>query len=145
MKTHEKIELALIPVVVGAVWLGRRFLPVRLTVGELLVIACLAWLVQGGIRDLWLIWRMKSRPAPPSRRLACMCLESGAGLTGILLGIVLVLCGVGGEWALSAERWALLTAGVLTLGFLLKDFVVTWRPLGLRREPEHHTIIFTWR
>lgn len=74
-----------------------------------------------------------------------MCLESSAGLTGVLLGVVLAVCGVGSEVTLTTERWTLLAGGVLILGFLLKDFVITWRPLGLRREREHHTILFTWR
>lgn len=56
MKTREKIELSLIPVAVALVGLAARWLPVQLGTGELLVIACLAWLVQGGLRDLWLLY-----------------------------------------------------------------------------------------
>lgn len=144
MKTREKVELGLIPLAVAAVGAAGRFLPARLGSGELLTIACLAWLVQGGVRDLWLLYLMKSRPAAPRRKLACMCLESSAGLTGLVLGVVLALSGVGGEIALNSARWTMLAAGVLTLGFLAKDFVISWRPLGLRRDPEHHTIVFTW-
>ncbi len=74
-----------------------------------------------------------------------MCLESSVGLTGLLLGVVLALTGVGGHVALTPARWMLLAAGVLALGFAAKDLVITWRPLGVRRDPDHHTIIFTWR
>ena len=38
----------------------------------------------------------------------------------------------------------LLTAAVLATGFALREVVITWRPFGLRREPDHHTIVFTW-
>jgi len=145
MKTHEKIELGLIPVAAIATGLAGPLLPTRLATGELLVIACLSWLVQGGIRDLWFLYLLKARPAAASRRkLACMCFESSAGMTGILVGIALTLCGVGGHVALNSWLWMLLAAGVLTLGFLAKDLVISWRPLGLRRVPDHHTIIFTW-
>lgn len=145
MKTREKIELPLIPVVVVIVGLCARSLPVELGVGELLVIACLAWLVQGGLRDLWLLYLVKSRSATePRHKLACMCFESSVGLTGVVLGVVLALCGLGGRVTLTAGRWMLLTAAVLTLGFLAKDLVISWRPLGVRRDPDHHTIIFTW-
>lgn len=146
MKTRDKVELALIPPAVAVVWLGGSALPARLGTGPLLVIACLAWLVQGGLRDIWLLCRMKTQPAPAApRRLACMCLESSAGMTGIVVGLGLALSGLGGEIALGPGRWALLAAGVFATGFLLKDFVIAWRPLGLRRDPEHHSIVFTWR
>ena len=145
MKTREKIELGLIPVVVGAVGLAGRWLPVRLGLGELLVIACLTWLVQGGLRDLWLLYLLKSQPAAePRRKQACLCLESGAGLTGLVLGVVLALGGIGGPITLTTGRWMLVAAAVLTSGFLAKDFVISWQPLGVRRDPDHHTIFFTW-
>ncbi|MEO6875763.1 MAG: hypothetical protein ABI222_13175 [Opitutaceae bacterium] len=145
MKTREKIELGLIPVVVAAVGLAARGLPTQLPTGEVLVIACLAWLVQGGVRDLWLLYLIKSRPATaPQRKLACMCLESSVGLTGLVLGIGLAVGGLGGHVTFTPARWMLLTAAVLTMGFLAKDLIISWRPLGVRRDPDHHTIIFTW-
>ena len=145
MKSREKIELALIPIAVAAAGLAGRWLPTELGTGELLVIACLAWLVQGGLRDLWLLYVLKSQPATaPRRRLACMCLESSVGLTGVVVGVVLALCGIGGRVAFDAGRWMILAAVVFTLGFLAKDLVISWRPLGVRRDPDHHTILFTW-
>jgi MFS family permease len=145
MKMRERVELGLIPAAVIAIGLSAPLLPVQLATGELLAVACLAWLVQGGLRDLWLIYLTKARPeAAPRRKLACMCLESSAGLTGLLVGLGLTLCGIGGHVMLDPWRWMLLAAGVLTLGFLARDLVISWRPLGLRRVPDHHTILFTW-
>ncbi len=144
MKTREKIELGLIPVVVAAAGFAARWLPAQLGTGPLLVIACLAWLVQGGLRDLWLLYLLKSQPVKTPRRLACMCLESSVGLTGVVVGVVLALCNLGGQVALSPARWMLLAAVVFTVGFLAKDLVISWRPLGVRRDPDHHSIVFTW-
>ena len=145
MKTREKIELGLIPVVVAAVGLAGRWLPVQLGTGPLLVVACLIWLVQGGLRDLWLLYLVKRQPvAAPKRRLACMCLESSVGLTGVVVGVILALSNFGGQHPLNPARWMLLTAAVLTLGFLAKDLVISWRPPGIRRDPDHHSIVFTW-
>ena len=145
MKTREKIELGLIPVAVSAVGLAARWLPEQLGTGALLVIACLAWLVQGGLRDVWLLYLLKSQPAAaPRRRLACMCLESSAGLAGVVLGVALALAGIGGQITLNPARWMLLAATALTLGFLAKDFVISWHPPGIRRDPDHHSIVFTW-
>ena len=102
-------------------------------------------LVQGGLRDLWLLYVVKSAPAAaPRRRLPCMCLESSVGLTGVVVGVILALSGIGRPIALNPSRWMGLTAAVLILGFLAKDLVISWRPLGIRRDPEHHSIVFTW-
>lgn len=145
METHHRVELALIPVAVTAVGLSARWLPSRVGAGALLTTACLAWLVQGGLRDAWLLYRLRTRPDPrPPRRLACMCLESSAGLTGVLVGGALAALGRGGDVAMSPLRWSLLAAAVFALGFLARELVITWRPLGLRRVPDHHSIVFTW-
>jgi hypothetical protein len=145
MKTPDKVELGIIAVAILLVGTLGRFLPSRLRIGEVLAIGCLTWLVQGGVRDLWLLYLLKTRPTTaPRRRLACMCLESSAGMAGLIVGIGLTLCGFGGELQMTPMRWMLLAAGVFALGFVLKDFVISWRPLGLRRDPDHHSIIFTW-
>jgi hypothetical protein len=145
MQVHHRVEVALIPVAVAAVALGARWLPTAVGSGELLAGACLAWLVQGGLRDAWLLYRMKSRPdGAPRRRLPCMCLESSAGFTGVIVGGALAALGRGGSVTMTPLRWATLAAAVFALGFWLREVVITWRPLGLRREPDHHTIVFTW-
>jgi hypothetical protein len=146
VKTREKVELTLIPLTVLAVGWSAPRLPARLSLGEIVVIGCLGWLVQGGLRDLWLLYLTKrDASSVPRRRVPCMCLESSAGLTGVLVGIVLAGSGIGGEWAMNAGRWMMLAAATLTVGFVAKDYVVSWNPLGIRREPDHHTFIFAWK
>jgi hypothetical protein len=146
MQAHGKVELALIPCAVAVIATGAGRLPTHLSVGELLTIGCVAWLVQGGIRDVWLLYRQKTRPSPePTRKLTGMCFESTAGLTGILVGVVLALATNGPEFSLTPKRWACFAAAVFILGFLLKDFVITWRPIGLRRERNHGSIVVSWR
>ncbi|MEO6005030.1 MAG: hypothetical protein ABIZ04_09420 [Opitutus sp.] len=142
---RERIELVAIAAAVLLVGATARFLPRQLTIGQAMVIGCLAWLVQGGVRDLWLLYQMKRQPASkPARKLACMCVESTLGMTGLLVGISLALSGVGGELHFTTYRWVVFAAFVFTLGFVVKDYVFSWRPVGLRRDPEHHSIIFTW-
>jgi hypothetical protein len=146
LKTREKIELGLIPLVAVAIGSAGNHLPSRLSPGALLAIGCLGWLVQGGLRDLWLLHLTKTDVASaPRRKVACMCLESSAGLIGIILGGFASLLGWGGDLLLTPVCWGVFAFCVLAFGFLAKDYVVSWRPLGLRREPEHHTFIFTWR
>ncbi len=40
--------------------------------------------------------------------------------------------------------WGSLVAVTTTVGFLIKDLVVTRRPLGIRREKDHFSIVFAW-
>lgn len=111
-----------------------------------MTIGCCTWLVQGGIRDVWSLYRQKkARAAEPARKLAGLCLESTAGLFGILVGVALALATQGREYALTPSRWVWFAAAVFTVGFLLKDFVITWRPIGLRRERNHESIVVSWR
>lgn len=146
LKTREKVEIGLVPVAIAIVGFFASALPARLSLGALITIGCLGWLVQGGLRDLWLLYLTKARAdSAPRRTVACMCLESSAGMTGIILGIALSLLALGPVVTLTPLRWMLFTATVLVVGFLAKDYIIAWRPLSLRREPDHHTFIFSWK
>ena len=146
MKVREKIELTLIPFLAVAIGELGRLLPRELTTPELLVIVCVIWLVQGGVRDLWILRQMKSQPiSAPPRKMTCMCLESSVGLTGLLVGVTLTFFEGARTICLSPRNWTLMGGAVLTAGFFLRDFVITWHPFGIRRDAGHHSIVFVWR
>jgi hypothetical protein len=146
MKPREKVELLLIPLVAGAVVSAGRLLPRTMGTGALITVLCLVWLVQGGVRDLWILWAMKRQPNPgPARKLACLCVESGVGMTGLLLGIGLAVIERGGQVAMTPTRWALGVGLMLTIGFAARNLIFTWRPFGIRRDADHHGIVVSWR
>jgi len=33
----------------------------------------------------------------------------------------------------------------MTLGFAIKDLVISWKPFGVRREKNHLNLIFRWK
>jgi hypothetical protein len=33
----------------------------------------------------------------------------------------------------------------MALGFIIKDFVISWNPFGLRREKDHLNLIVRWK
>ena len=145
MKPRDKLELALIPIAAVSAGALSLLLPRQLTASEWLGLSCLAWLVQGGIRDLWLLLELKKqRSASPQRKLACMCFESTVGFTGLCVAAGFSLAGLGGRVLMSPTRVGVMAGVVFLVGFLLKDLIITWRPLGLRRDPDHHSIVFTW-
>ena len=114
--THaERIELALIPVAAAAAWAMAARLPTAPGVGTLLLVGAVLLLLQGLLRDLWLLWRRgRQPPAGQPRRMACLCLESTLG-------------------------------SVPALGFAIKDLVIALRPLRLVRDPDHLNIVLGWR
>jgi hypothetical protein len=145
LRFEEKVEVALIPLAMLGVGAASSALPRQLRVGELFAVGCLAWLVQGGIRDLWHLYNQKrERSKNPTRKLACMCFESSVGFVGRVVGIVLILTGQSDSFRMTPFRWMVLAAVIFNVGFFAKDLVISWRPLGVRRDPDHHSIVFTW-
>lgn len=146
MSPAEKFELAAIPAVTAAVAGLAPKAGVKLELGELVAGAALLILVQGFLRDLWLLREAKRQAATtPPRAAACMCVESAVGLTGVVAGIALVGCGLDFRMGLSAFGLPLTTAAVMIAGFLAKDFVFEWSPWKIYREKDHAQVIFRWR
>jgi hypothetical protein len=145
LTAQEKFEVALIPLAVLGVGAVSSMLPSRLTVGELIAVGCLSWLVQGGIRDVaHLVAQRRKASGGAPRKLPCMCFESSVGFVGLIVGLVLVLTGYGDALKMTPFRWMVLAAVVFNLGFFAKDLVISWHPLALRRDPNHQSIVFSW-
>ncbi|MES1195245.1 MAG: hypothetical protein ABUL65_05070 [Opitutus sp.] len=142
----EKVELAVIPVVIAGTW----FLPLApdftLKVGGLITAASLVLLLQGFCRDLWL-WlaarRAAEKPEPHSAQ--CMCVESALGLTGIIAAAGLTAFGFGPDIAVTPFGRTAGTGAVLVAGFLLKDYVFEWSPWKIYRAKDHATLHFRWK
>jgi len=144
MKLHEKIELAIIPVVVTGVFLAGYRLPAQLDLGWAFALGALILLVQGFFRDLYLLYRQRTVDKnAPRKRMKCMCLESTLGMAGIGAGIVLTLVLPDVAFGITRLGWSALVATIMVFGFCTKDIVITWKPFSIRRDPGHMNIIFT--
>jgi hypothetical protein len=145
MTTAEKIELTLIPIVGICLWLIASFLPDRMSIGSLLIDTSALLLLQGFFRDLWLLSQQKKTSPDLQRKMQCMCAESTFGMTGILFGIILL--GVGIDLAVPMPQWgwSVLVMIVMTIGFLIKDYVIEWNPFRIYKDLDHINIIFTWK
>ena len=145
MTTAEKIELALIPIIGIGFWLIASFFPDRMSIGSLLINTSALLLLQGFFRDLWLLSQQKKTSPDLQRKMQCMCAESTFGMTGILLGIILL--GVGIDLAVPMPQWgwSVLVMVVMTVGFAIKDYVIEWNPFRLYKDIDHINIVFTWK
>ena len=146
MTTDEKVELALIPVVGLTVRIFAHAFPTKMGVGTLVLWASALLLFQSLVRDVWLLRKAKqAAQTVPVRKLSCMCIESTAGVTGVIIGMVLL--GVGLDKSLGLDRWvwSLLATMSMIIGFLIKDYVFEWNPWRIRRDRDHLSIVFTWK
>jgi hypothetical protein len=142
----ETAEAAIIAIVFAAGWWARPYLPSALTLAQATLALSALLLAQGLIRDIAILLRNRRTISPIARREAqCMCLESTLGILGVVVGATLVGLSLFERTTISGSGLWIAGAMTLTLGFLIKDFVVSWKPWGLRREPDHLNVIVRWR
>lgn len=142
MTRSTQVELAILPFATAGAYLLAGVLPREVALGWVCVAASLTLLMQGFLRDLWLLYQEHVRPTP-KRYLACMCVESTLGLSGVLLGGVLALVFSGIEVTLTPLLVTATFAGVVSFGFLTREMVISFSPFQIRRDPEHHSIVFS--
>ena len=146
MTTTEKTELGLIPLLGGLAWWAAPMLPRPISVGTALVWASALGLLQGLVRDLWLLARARhTARAKVKRQARCMCVESTVGVTGIVAGLVLLGAGSHRTWGPGRWDWSLAVMVILGVGFTLKDYVFEWSPFRLRRDKDHLNLVFSWK
>lgn len=142
MTNAEKIELALMPVFGTAIWFSAANLPPSIELGRLLMWSAGLLLMQGLLRDLWILSRAgQNRQTPATRAAPCLCMESTLGMLIIALGALLSSSTLDVALTMNAAAWSLLATAILLIGFLLKDWVIEWSPWQIRRERDHLNLL----
>lgn len=142
----EKFELTAIAATITLVSVLPMPAGTSLRMGGLVTAASLTLLLQGFCRDVWRLLAARRAASKPEVRYAqCLCVESAVGLTGIIAAAGLTALGSGPQLPLRQPWVALGAAGVLVVGFLLKDFVFEWSPWRLYRAKDHATLHFRWK
>ena len=145
MSISERVELGLITAVTVSVIAAADVMPGRVAVGNLLLGAAAVVLLQSLLRDLWLLAKARRNPPKhPPRVGQCMCVESTVGITGVAVGLVLVMCRVGMTAPMERWSWGAFVLVSLGLGFLMKDYVIEFKPWRIRRDKDHVNIIVRW-
>lgn len=146
MTLAEKIELALIPTFGIGVWLVAPGLPNTVGAGKLLLATSALLLFESLVRDLSLLIRdRRVEKSSPPRKERCLCVESTVGITGVIAGLVLSGSTIVHSVPMSHWTWSLLVMTIMILGFWIKDYVVEWGPIRIRRDKDHMNMIFTWK
>jgi hypothetical protein len=145
MSTTESVELGLIAVLTVSFFLVAGVLPEQVSIGNLLLGAAAIILLQSLVRDCWLLVKARLKPPTKAPRVKqCMCVESMAGITGVVVGTILVLCRVKTTAPMGRWSWGAAVLVSLGIGFLMKDFVMEFKPWRIRRDKDHLNIIVRW-
>ena len=146
MRAARNAELITIATLVALTAMLGSHLPTALPMGHLVLFASALLLLQSLVRDVVIL--LLQRRAPRSgtvRRARCMCLESTFGAAGVLAGLLVSLTAVRTAAELTSLTWTVVVAAVLLAGFAMREHILTWWPLRVKRDPDHLNIIVTLR
>lgn len=163
MTILEKLEVSLIFVIAILLLLfGQLFLPDSISVSRLVLYSAALLLLQGLIRDLCLLFfqrfilnthqgksngsRLTSiESVSGSVNAQCLCVESVIGLTSVVVGLCFLALGFNQIVLLNSYAFTGVFSSILVFGFLLKDYVFSWNPWKIYKEPDHMNVIFQWQ
>lgn len=140
------IEILLICLVSAMSWLAWPYFSSPTPIWQIVLAASTLILLQSLIRDIIILIRDHySTSHKLMKEAQCFCLESTVGASGIAIGLLLL--GLGSPTEIIINRWELFfaTLAILGIGFVIKDWVITWNPLGLTREKNHLNVIVRWK
>jgi hypothetical protein len=144
MTRAEQIELLAIALLAPAAWLVWPPTPTVVPLWQLTLELSALLLVQSLVRDVAIL--LRSRRSPSLRKEAqCFCLESTIGVTGVVIGAALALLGSPAQVRISQWGACLAALGTMAVGFAIKDLVISWGPLAVRREKDHLNLIVRWK
>ncbi|MBX2868558.1 MAG: hypothetical protein KTR18_07780 [Acidiferrobacterales bacterium] len=135
-----KVEPALIVVAMIFIALTVSKWPAELSVGRFILWLSIVFLLQTLLRDLYLYFRLKSN-AVEQKEAQCFCVESGVGIVVLIIGIGLLIANIGGRISVSPIAWFLALTACLWFNFWMKDFVFSWNPWRVYRDPDHLNIV----
>ena len=146
LNRRERTELCLIPLIGLGMWMVTPILPEQVGIGSFVLTCSCILLLQGLIRDLFLLVD-SSKTSPPGqvKKARCICLESTVGICGIILGIIFFATDSGKDLEMTTWCWSLSAMATLGSGFLMKDYVLGWKPLRISKDKDHMNLIVRWR
>ena len=146
MTREEWVEVLVIGIVASISWLAWPHFTSPTPLWKIVLGVSALLLAQSLARDIAIMMRSR-RPASgePRKEASCFCLESTVGATGIVTGAMLAGLASSTQFAISQVVFSLAVAATMALGFILKDWVISWRPFGMRREKDHLNLIVRWK
>ena len=118
--------------------------PTEITVGRFVLWLSIIFLLHTLIRDLYLYARLRIT-ASERKEAQCFCVESGIGILVMILGLALLIGNLGGDLSPGPVGWFVAITICMWLNYWIKDFVFSWRPWRIYRDPDHLNIVPRFR
>jgi len=142
----EWIEAALIAGIAVTTTMVWPYLPADVTLSQLILGSAVLLLTQSLVRDVAILLRQRAaNTVSPARVANCMCIESTIGAVGVVVGLSAPAIFSAGILSLGRIGFSLAVVGTLAFGLAIKDWVIAWNPLALRREKDHLNVIVRWK
>lgn len=146
MTRAEWIEVLAIGIIAPAGWLAWPYFSPVTPLWQLALSLSALLLAHSLVRDVAILLRSRRRASTEVRQEAhCFCLESTIGATGVVAGAILAALGLRTQVVIGRWEFIFAVAGTMVLAFIIKDLVISWNPLGLRREKDHLNLIVRWK
>jgi uncharacterized membrane protein YdfJ with MMPL/SSD domain len=146
MTRAEWIEVVAIGSGAAFAWLAWPHISFPMPLWQIVLGLSALLLAQSLVRDVAiLLRRQRAETGQPRKEAQCFCLESTVGTTGVLTAALLVFLGSATKVTLSRWEFFLAVAGILLLGLLIKDLVISWNPFAVRCEKDHLNLIVRWK
>jgi hypothetical protein len=138
----ERIEVLIIAATVPIGWFVWPHVFGPMPIWQIVLGLSALLLAQSLVRDTAIILRSRYTSSLGVRKQAqCFCLESTVGSMGVAVGALLAALGGSSQVAIGPRDFAAAATGTMTLGFLIKDLIITWKPFGVRREKDHLNLV----
>ena len=136
----KKVEPVLIVSAMLLIALTASKWPAELTVGRFILWLSIIFLLQTLIRDVYLYLRLRNKTLE-QKEAQCFCVESGVGILVLIVGLGLLIANMGGRVSVAPVAWFLAITACLWLNYWMKDFVFSWSPWRVYRDPNHLNIV----
>ena len=140
MLKHERVELILITMSIPLLYSLLQWLPSSVQLSHLMFFVFSLLLTQGLLRDLALLYWI-SASDNEAKEMQCMCMESSIGMSGIVLASIVLFSGIDRMLSVLPIYWLFIVPGVLIVGFVIKDYVISWRPWSIYKHKDHLTVV----
>jgi hypothetical protein len=146
MTRAEWIEVLAIGIIAPTSWLFWPYFSPAMPVWQLALSLSALLLAHSLVRDVAILLRSLRAASTELRQEAhCFCLESTIGATGVVAGAILAALGLSTQVAIGRWEFVVAVTATMVLAFVIKDLVISWNPLGLRREKDHLNLIVRWK
>ena len=116
------------------------------SLGQVIIALSLLFLVQTLLRDIWLYYRMhKATNAGDMSEIRGFCVETTVGVSVLILGFAVLFFSQSQALEISFTLWWILAMFTMGLCFWLRDYVFSWRPWRIYKDPDHSNLLFKIR